>query len=345
MIPHSYTSAQVVCLLSLYEGELLSISEKEQRLSAGGYYGDMLSIEDQPTPAYLAIFDRQLASLSSKLAPYVLRLADRINHDRPTGPVVLVSLARAGTPIGVVLTEVLRERHNREVVHYTASVIHKYGFDAHALDYLLGRYAPEALVFLDGWVSQGRITKALEETMRAVPGVDSTLYCLSDPSGIQDAAATRRDLLLPSAVLNAAVSGLLSRTVHNPDGFDFSAPYPDHAPVDRTQAFVSAMLDAIRACPALPTEVVRSGAEQKPLAQAQIRDWCEAHGTTSDRIKAGIGEVSRSLLRRTPSLVMVAREAVESGEAEHLQHLADEHGVELQVADLSGPYRAFSILD
>jgi hypothetical protein len=343
MIPHSYTHEQVICLLSPYRGDLLSVTDKEQRLKAGDYYGDLLSAEELPQPDYLRLFDHQMATLAGKLAPYVLRLADRVNADRPSGPLALVSLARAGTPIGVVLADLLRHRHGRTVTHYTASVIHKYGFDPHALAYLLDRHAPQDLLFLDGWVSQGRITRALQDTLAPVAGVDSTLYCLSDPSGIQDATATRKDLLLPSAVLNAAVSGLMSRTVHNPDGFDFSAHYPDHAPVDRTQAFVADMLAAVAVCPGPATEPVLPGALQRPLAQAQIQAWCTEHHTTADRIKAGIGEVSRSLLRRTPSLVAVDRGALD--EAAHLQYLADQHGVPLQVTDLAGPYRAFSILD
>jgi len=344
MIPHSYTRNQVTCLLAPYPGELLSVSDKEQRLRAGDYYGDLLSIEALLHPDYLAVFDRQMATLADHLAPYILRLADRINADRPgRADIVLVSLARAGTPIGVVLADVLRWHHGRTVIHYTASVIHKYGFDAHALAYLLSRHAPQALLFLDGWISQGRISRALKETMAQVPGVDGTLYCLSDPSGIGDACATRRDLLLPSAVLNAAVSGLLSRTVHNPDGFDFSAPYPDHAAVDRTQAFVRDMLAAVEACPGPADDFVVPGISQRPLAQAQIQAWCTTHQTTPERIKAGIGEVSRSLLRRTPSFVALEPDAVD--EAEHLFYLAAQHQVPIEVRPLDGPYRAFSILD
>lgn len=343
MLPHTYTPDQAVCLFTPYQGALLTLENKEQILQEGGYYGDILSVEEMPEPEYLAVFDQLNDRLAKRLSVPILQLAKHFDETHPQGkPIALVSLARAGTPIGVVMADLLRSRFNREVTHYSMSVIHKYGLDKHAMDYVLERHAPDELLFLDGWVSQGRITKALEDSVGQWPGVSSTLYCLSDPSGIQNATATRDDLLLPSAVLNAAVSGLLSRTVYNPDGFHFAASYTEQQGVDRTQAFIEAMLKAVAELDDVPERQVLNGEQQRPLALAQIDAICAAYDTKADNIKAGIGEVSRSLLRRIPRVVVVDDRAAE--EADHLFWLAKQRQIPIQVKRLDGPYRAFSVL-
>lgn len=343
MLPHTYTAEQAICLFTPYEGKLLTLENKEQILQDGGYYGDILSVEDMPEPEYLAVFDQLNDRLAKRLSVPILQLAQHFDETHPKDqPMALVSLARAGTPIGVVMADLLRNRFGRQVTHYSMSVIHKYGLDQHAMNYVLERHAPQNIVFLDGWVSQGRITKALEDSVAQWPGVSKTLYCLSDPSGIQNATATRDDLLLPSAVLNAAVSGLLSRTVYNPDGFHFAASYLDQKEVDRTQVFIEAMLKAVAELDQVPERNVLNGAQQKPLAKAQIDAICDAYNTKADNIKAGIGEVSRSLLRRIPRLVVVDDRAVE--EADHLFWLAKQRNIPIQVERLDGPYRAFSVL-
>lgn len=340
MIRHSYRPDQVLCLLSPYEGPLLDQEEKEDRLRAGAYYGDMLAREELPSVEYLAVFDRLLNRLAARLVGPLHAIARKLAQAR--GPsIALVSLARAGTPIAVVLADVLRRHWNKDVVHYSASVIHRDGFDRHALRYLLDHHSAEDLAFFDGWVSQGRITRALVESLGEHPDIDPSLYCVSDPSGIQDTAGTRDDVLLPSAVLNASVSGLLSRTVARSDTFHAAAYCADQAPVDRTQAFIEAMTSAMLAAPP-PSVVLRPAVEQRPLAQAQLAAWCARWNTEPGRVKAGIGEVSRSLLRRDPVRVVV--DPASKDEADHLVWLAARRRVPLTFEPTQGPYRAFSEL-
>ncbi len=342
MISHSYLPHQVTCLFAPFDGDLLSVQEKEARLQNGGYYGDILSKEERPDPQYIEIFDQLSATLSHKLAQPVLQLVEHFHNTRPANrPIVLLSLARAGTPIGVVVAELLRTRFNREVHHYSVSVLHKYGLDAHAMNHVLSRHAAEDVVFLDGWVSQGRITRAVEESAPQW-GVSPVLYCVSDPSGFQDAVATREDVLLPSAVLNANVSGLLSRTVYNPDGFHFSETYNDFEDIDRTQNFINQMLKACESQSVIDAREVKHSQDQRKIARSQIEAFCAQHATDEDNIKVGVGEVSRSLLRRIPTLVVVDPSAVD--EAQHMFWLAHQRNIEIRVQELNGPFRAFSIL-
>lgn len=342
MISHSYLPHQVTCLFAPFDGNLLSVQEKEDCLQNGGYYGDILSKEERPKDQYIEIFDQLSATLSDKLAQPVLQLVEHFHTTRAADrPIVLLSLARAGTPIGVVVTELLRTRFNREVHHYSVSVLHKYGLDRYAMDHILSRHDKQDIVFLDGWVSQGRITRAVEESAPKW-GVSPILYCVSDPSGFQNAIATREDILLPSAVLNANVSGLLSRTVYNPDGFHLCETYNDFADIDRTQAFIKEMLRACESHTMIQPRNVTHSSQQRKIARAQIEEFCATHNTDDSNIKVGVGEVSRSLLRRIPTLVVVDPSAVD--EAKHLFWLATQRNIELRVQELNGPFRAFSIL-
>ncbi len=342
LVYHSYKPEQVTFLLNKYHGDLLSVLEKESRLRSGAYYGDMLSIEEKPEPEYTAIFDRILERNASKIAPYFLHLSEMINNARQN-ELTLVSLARAGTPVGVIITEILRNKFGREVNHYSVSAIHKYGVDSYAMKYLLEHHSPESLTFLDGWVSQGRITKTLVETLKDQPRIDPSLFCVSDPSGIQNAIATREDILLPSAILNATVSGLVSRTVNNNDGYHFAASYEDQADVDRSQVFVEKIVEEAMKLDKANIGELLDHTIQRPLAVKQINDWCEKYGTTSSNIKAGIGEVSRSLLRRDPRFVMIDENSVD--QADHMFYLAEKRNIKLVVEKLDGPYKAFSILN
>lgn len=342
MISNSYRPSQVTCLFTPFEGDLLTVEAKENMLRDGVYYGDVLSEEERPDQAYLEVFDNLTSLLATRLATPIVQLAAHFDATRPPHrPIVLLSLARAGTPIGVVVTELLRQRFGREVHHYSVSVLHNYGLDPFAMNEVLSHHSAQDIVFLDGWVSQGRITRAVEESAGQWEGVSSTLHCLSDPSGIQDAVATRQDILLPSAVLNANVSGLLSRTVHNPKGFHFSQTYDHFADVDRTQPFIEAMLAACELTDVVPRSVRHSSA-QRPLARAQVEAFCATHATDEHSIKVGIGEVSRSLLRRQPSLVVVDPTA--EAEAEHIFYLGQKRNIDVVVRPLNGPFRAFSIL-
>lgn len=339
---HSYKPNQVNFLLQEYHGDLLSVLEKESKLRDGAYYGDILSKEEKPEAEYTAIFDLVLEKNAATVAPYFLHLAQMINDARQD-ELTLVSLARAGTPVGVIITELLRARFGREVNHYSVSAIHKYGVDAYAMKYLLENHSPESLTFLDGWVSQGRITKTLVDTLKDQPRIDPSLYCVSDPSGIQNAIATRKDILLPSAILNATVSGLVSRTVNNPDGYHFAASYEDQLDVDRSQIFVDRIVEEALKLEKAEIEPLLDHAIQRPMALKQINDWCEKYNTKPADIKAGIGEVSRSLLRRDPRFVMVDEDSLD--QADHMFYLAKKRNVELRVEKLDGPYKAFSILN
>ena len=109
----------------------------------------------------------------------------------------------------------------RQVVHYSLSIIRDRGIDEVALQHILEQgHAPESIVFIDGWTGKGVISRELARATsdfnrRHGVAIDSGLYVLSDLAGTAACAASAIDYLIPSGILNATVSGLVSRSVLN----------------------------------------------------------------------------------------------------------------------------------
>ena len=317
-------------------------SVRERLIQSGTHYCEMLPLEYKPSPAYLAAYEDALRRYAAMTARAAAAVAEQIRAEKGPGA-VLVSLARAGTPIGILIKRWFRLRYGAEVPHYSISIIKGRGIDRNAMDWILRRHAPETIQFVDGWTGKGAIQRQLTEAVRDFPGVDGGLAVLSDPAGLARLRGTADDFLIPSACLNATVSGLLSRTFLRPDiigpeDFHGAAFYRELAAEDVTEAFLSAVCAAFPQ--SAPAEIPQS-APGDALAEAE-----EIRRTFGIRdlglVKPGIGEATRVLLRRLPWKVLV--HSME--DPEHLGHiyqLAAEKGAEIAVYPLKH-YRACGLI-
>lgn len=336
MVVGSYDSADVTFLLKdLSDVPLEQAAEqREHQMQQGGHYSESLPIEYRPTPEYRALFEELLATQARTVAAHVLALSDLILERR--GPeAVLVSLARAGTPVGVLLRRAFSARHGLDVPHYSVSIIRDRGLDGRAIAYLLDRHAPEALQFVDGWTGKGTITGELRRATSALDAqVDPTLAVLADPGGATDLTPTRADLLIPSACLNSTVCGLISRTVLNarwigPEDFHGAKVYRDFAADDVSGRFVDTIAAEFAAAADEAAALV-AHARTLPPPDMRGRRTVEAiaadHGITDlNLVKPGIGETTRVLLRRVPAALLVDPSA--GADLRHLRLLAADRGV------------------
>ena len=104
MFSGSYDPADVVFLLKRVRLEPTPVEVKERLIQSGErHYSEMLSAERLPSPPYLRVFHESLERQQERFGRHLLILAQLIAASR-SGPVTLVSLARAGTPVGVLLT-------------------------------------------------------------------------------------------------------------------------------------------------------------------------------------------------------------------------------------------------
>lgn len=355
----SYSLDDVEFLLKPIDIEDTPIHVKEALIQSGQkHYSQMLSHESLPSEDYLSLFYQAMRLNQSQLAQHALILAKRIVATRPHG-ITLVSLARAGTPVGVLLKQLLKRYHHLDTRHYSVSIIRDVGLDLNALRHILQQHGPETLVFIDGWTGKGVIARQLADSLAVFADSDDIvippeLYVLTDLSGNAAVAASSDDYLIPSCILNATVSGLISRTVYNPaqaaaGDFHGCVFYRQFAEHDLSGYFINSILSAA-------DELRRQGcdhnldysphtqtAQQLQAQSQQFLQQLQQHYQVSqpNYIKPGIGEATRVLLRREARLLLL--KDINSDTTRHLRWLAQSRQVPIAaLADL--PYQAAALI-
>lgn len=350
----SYQSGDVQFLLKRVSLAPTDVATKERLIQSGrAHYSSMLSAEHPPSAAYLALFHGALERNAERLARDLAALAHALAAHRGR-EVVLASLARAGTPVGVLLVRALRAL-GIPSTHYSISIIRDRGIDAVALDYILERHSAADVVFVDGWTGKGSIAAELEGSIATYNQTRGTrlepkLAVVVDLAGVADIAATSEDYLVPSSVLNAVVSGLVSRTLFD-EGLVLSGEfhacvyYEALAPHDLSRHFVDFLFPKVAAHLATARAVDWAAEKRAALRRASeaflARMALEFGVANRHRIKPGIGESTRALLRRVPDRLLVADATAQ--DLLHLVLLAEQKQVPVHhVSDL--PYRATAII-
>jgi hypothetical protein len=195
--------------------------EREEAIQAGAaHYAESLPVEYQPGPEYQRLFRDALAASATRLAYAVGVITELILAERGRDA-VLVSLARAGTPVGILVRRWAAYAHGLDLPHYAISIVRDRGIDEVALRYLAAHHDPGQVMFVDGWTGKGAITRELTEALAEHEKTTGQRFAddlavLADPGRCAPIFGTREDFLIPSACLNSTVSGLVSRTVLNP---------------------------------------------------------------------------------------------------------------------------------
>jgi hypothetical protein len=259
---------------------------------------------------------------------------------------VLASLARAGTPVGILLRRWAAFAHGIDLPHYAVSIVRGRGIDVAALRYLARHHAPADVVFVDGWTGKGAIVRELATAIGKANAMLGTAFAaelavLADPGSCVRTFGTREDFLIPSACLNSTVSGLVSRTVLNvavlaPGQYHGAKFYRQLAGADMSARFVDAIssrfaevaADVSRDWPALHV------ADRTPrwTGWGEVEALGRRYGIDDPTlIKPGVGETTRVLLRRVPWAVLARAGA--GPELDHVRLLAEQRGVPVHHVD------------
>ncbi|GAA2458854.1 phosphoribosyltransferase [Actinomadura vinacea] len=341
----SYPAEDVAWLLKDLSAVRLEAptEQREAAIQAGrAHYSESLPVEYQPSPEYQRLFRDALDASAERLAYAVGVITEMILTERGPGA-VLVSLARAGTPVGILARRWARFAHGLDLPHYAISIVRGRGIDEVALTHIAARHDPARVMFVDGWTGKGAITRELTAALGAHAAATGRrfppdLAVLADPGRCTSLFGTRDDFLIPSACLNSTVSGLVSRTVLNrdligPGDFHGAKFYSELAAADMSAAFLDAVCARFG-------DVAGRVVQDLPglLAADRAPDWSgweavrrvgEAHGIDDlNLIKPGVGETTRVLLRRVPWKVLARADAEE--DLTHIRLLAAERGVPVE---------------
>ncbi|MFG2191453.1 phosphoribosyltransferase [Streptomyces sp. NPDC048639] len=348
----SYAPGDVGWLLQDFSAVRLEAptEEREEAIQRGGaHYAESLPVEYQPSAEYQDLFRAALDASATRIARAVGTVTDTVLAEVPLrsgrsgsgSTPVLVSLARAGTPVGVLMRRWARHAHGLDLPHYAVSIVRGRGIDTAALRWLADHHDPADVVFVDGWTGKGAITRELADALAGFPGFHPEIAVLADPGGCVRTYGTREDFLIPSACLNSTVSGLISRTVLRsdlvgPGQFHGAKFYRELAGSDVSSLFVdtvAARFDEVADEVAVDVKALLA-ADRSPTWEGweAVERISEEYGIHDvNLVKPGVGETTRVLLRRVPWRILARRGA--GADLDHITLLAEQRGVPVEEVD------------
>ncbi|NGO15608.1 cysteine protease StiP family protein, partial [Streptomyces sp. HC44] len=331
--------------------------EREEAIQSGGaHYAESLPVEYQPSAQYQELFRAALDISAARIAQAVGAVTETVLAERSPRP-VLVSLARAGTPVGILMRRWAQHRHALDLPHYAVSIVRGRGIDANALRWLAAHHDPADVVFVDGWTGKGAITRELAQAVEefeasdGITGFDPEIAVLADPGSCVRTYGTREDFLIPSACLNSTVSGLISRTVLRADlvgehDFHGAKFYRELADADVSVDFLDAVSDRFDevgdAVDTLVKDLLSMDRTPSWEGWAAVERISEEYGIHDvNLVKPGVGEATRVLLRRVPWKILARAGA--GADLDHVRLLAEQRGVPVEeVAEL--PYTCVGLI-
>lgn len=386
----SYLASDVTVLLDIVDKGAVAdvpVSQKEALIQSGQrHYSDMLTLEKAPSAMHEQLYAQALEQGTNRTATDIANLAYTLHHTfeqtvSAERPLVLVSLVRAGLPVGVLLQRALSDKKGSDKkgsdnersdadsdyslpsVHYGISIIRDRGLDPVALQMILEAYPDSPIVFVDGWTGKGAIYQELASSLEVFSDPihpnfanifhqstsDNTavipLLTLADPAGVAWLAASEEDWLIPSGLLNSTVSGLISRSLYTEpqSGLHRSVFYDNLVEADHSLAFID-HIDTARRALTIPLQ--RLPTFKQPRYQtADLIDKLAAdyNITNRNRIKPTIAEATRAILRRDPERILLA--TAEHPDTVLLRHLCAQRDINITVLGAKIlPYQAITLI-
>ena len=326
----------------------ISVKEKEEYIKQGISYSNFISKEEKPDSDIEKLFFEMISEYGDEIAKYVGVLAEHIYKVKSEN-LVIVSLARAGTPYGILIKRYLKFKYDIDIKHYSVSIIRGIGIDLNAMKYILDENKNGNIQFVDGWTGKGSITTELQRSISMFNemykvNIDPSLAVIADPAKLCEIYGTRDDIAVANSVLNSTVSGLISRTILNDkyigkDDFHGAININYLEDKDYSQMYI----DKISSRFSNDVKVGKLESIDLDYANNIVSDIKEIYGTHDiNKIKLSIGEASRVLLRRKAKVILLKDKNDKS--VKQLVMLAEQKGVRIEEYKNS-EYKAIAIIE
>mgnify|MGYP006337840905 FL=1 len=361
----SYRPEDVTFLLNIDEIDPTPVAEKEYLIQSGKkHYSQMISVEHPPSDEQMRHFEYAFEQGAERLASDVQKIGNSLRNRFKNQPIILVSLVRAGVPLGVLLKHYI-EKH-QQCVHYGISIIRDRGIDIAALHAIIGQHGAENIVFVDGWTGKGAICRELTQNLADYPALFDPgwdiprLVTLADLGGYSWLSASCEDWLIPFGILGSVISGLISRTIlkdtidfdlakkncYDPNNWHSCLVYQHLAQHDISVDFTDKILNIIQQNP--HTDLANWNnhirLKQQKICLDTI-DWISDTYAIKNinHIKPSIAEATRAVLRRVPEKILIRDPS--NPHVQLLLHFAKEQNIPVDILGAQlGPYHAVTLI-
>lgn len=342
--------------------EMTSFEEKERKISMGVNYAEMITKEEPVSDEINSVF-KEILGEGRDMARLIEKLAGKIyaySGDRT----ILVSLARAGSPIGALLKRYfLFKGYN--IPHYSISIIRERGIDEGALDYIKDKHPFGKMIFVDGWTGKGSITKELIKSINEYNqsrhvNIKPYLAVVADPAHVATFSATREDICIPNACLNSTVTGLVSRTIYKFKEMDRdtgevlishgAVRFEELADYDLTNYFLDTISNEFSSnSPYWENDSTDYSLDEVNFSYADgvLTQLQEEYPLIDvSKIKLSIGESSRALIRRKPLIILINEWHHLTNNLDFIKKIAEEKQVPIKLFPQGkyGNYNCISLL-
>ena len=361
----SYRPEDVTFLLNIDEIDPTPVAEKEYLIQSGKkHYSQMISVEHPPSDEQMRHFEYAFEQGAERLASDVQKIGNSLRNRFKNQPIILVSLVRAGVPLGVLLKHYI-EKH-QQCVHYGISIIRDRGIDIAALHAIIGQHGAENIVFVDGWTGKGAICRELTQNLADYPALFDPgwdiprLVTLADLGGYSWLSASCEDWLIPFGILGSVISGLISRTIlkdtidfdlakkncYDPNNWHSCLVYQHLAQHDISVDFTDKILNIIQQNP--HTDLANWNnhirLKQQKICLDTI-DWISDTYAIKNinHIKPSIAEATRAVLRRVPEKILIRDPS--NPHVQLLLHFAQERNIAVDILGAKlGSYHAVTLI-
>lgn len=326
----------------------VSVEEKEKIIRSGISYSETISKEDKPTKAREEDFFKMLKEHGQKIADYVAKISEAIYKEKGND-LIIVSLARAGTPYGILIKKYLRYKYDVEIKHYSISIIRGKGIDYNALKYIFKNHPKAKVQFVDAWTGKGSIIRELEKSIEIFnrennKNIDNSLAVIADPAKLSKFYGTREDIAIPTSILNSTVSGLVSRTIlsdkyikdnefHGAKMIDYLKEY------DYSQLYIDRISKLFRRN-IKDLDFKKQDREYAKDVTTKIKEIYNIDDI--NLIKLSVGEASRVLIRRKARMLLL--KDISDQSVRQLVNIAREKKLEIKEYKDSD-YKAIAIIE